>query len=71
MDADGWVKQTFDDKDVEVQNLMDGCNQFKGMKVCATAIMLPHGCAHPNSPKSSYEYDDHYLSVTTRGKQMT
>ena len=51
----GSVKQP-DGRDVQVMKYTDTANQFKGMKVTASAFQLPDGSSAPNSPFHTSEY---------------
>jgi hypothetical protein len=53
--VDGHVKQ-LDGRDVQVMKYTDTANQFKGMKVTASAVQLPDGSSTPNSPFHTSEY---------------
>jgi hypothetical protein len=53
--VDGSVKQP-DGRDVQVMKYTDTANQFKAMKVTASAVQLPNGSSTPNSPFHTSEY---------------
>ena len=70
--VDGWVKQ-LNGQDPQVMKYTDTANQFKGMKVTASAVQLPYGSSAPNSPFHTSEYalyegGDGYEDLTTLGR---
>jgi hypothetical protein len=55
----GFVKSDCFHEDPDLMKYTDMANQFKGMRVCASACQLPHGCRYPNSPMETFEYALH------------
>ena len=53
--SEGEVRQ-IDGRQVQVMKYTDTANQFKGMKVTASAVQLPDGSCTPNSPFHTSEY---------------
>jgi hypothetical protein len=72
IDEEKAIVVQFDGQKPELMNVLDSCNQHKGMKVTSAGIVFPHGTEHPQAPSHTHEHahiegDDGNRDMATTG----